>query len=184
MTESIRSLVASEDPIPSKEVLSDGEEEGEEGQLLTRMHRYRERDTKLVKRKKALVIKEAENFSVRCAILTSQRCIVNEGMVSLNVTTPNRCPRTMTHLRQFVIRCSLISPALYPERENTRDRPAGSTCLFTKSSKGGGTCPASRRNTSCVRRNRFPHGENRYVFCLLCGIVLFDDSGLCVFDFI
>ena len=39
------------------------EEEGEEGQILTRTHRYRERNTKLVKRKKERVLKEQGTLS-------------------------------------------------------------------------------------------------------------------------
>ena len=58
LTASIKSLVLSDDPLPSVEVMGDDEEEGEEGQILTRTHRYRERNTKLVKRKKEKVQKE------------------------------------------------------------------------------------------------------------------------------
>jgi 5-methylcytosine-specific restriction enzyme A len=58
ITNSIRSLVSSDAPIPPKDIISDDEEEGEEGQILTRTHRYRERDSKLVKRKKERVLKE------------------------------------------------------------------------------------------------------------------------------
>jgi 5-methylcytosine-specific restriction enzyme A len=58
LTASIKSLVLSDDPLPSVEVMGDDEEEGEEGQILTRTHRYRERNTKLVKRKKEKVLKE------------------------------------------------------------------------------------------------------------------------------
>jgi 5-methylcytosine-specific restriction enzyme A len=59
LTESIKSLVLSGDPLPPVEIMGgDDEEEGEEGQILTRTHRYRERNTKLVKRKKEKVLKE------------------------------------------------------------------------------------------------------------------------------
>ena len=58
VADSIRSFVSSSTPIPPKDIISDDEEEGEEGQILTRTHRYRERDTKLVKRKKERVLKE------------------------------------------------------------------------------------------------------------------------------
>ena len=57
VSDTIRSFVSSDTTIPPKEVMSNDEEEGEEGQLLTRTHRYRERDTKLVKRKKERVLK-------------------------------------------------------------------------------------------------------------------------------
>jgi 5-methylcytosine-specific restriction enzyme A len=58
LSSTIRSFIHSDTPIPPKEVISDDEEEGEEGQILTRTHHYRERDTKLVKRKKEKVLKE------------------------------------------------------------------------------------------------------------------------------
>jgi 5-methylcytosine-specific restriction enzyme A len=63
VSETIRSLVLSDAFIPSKEVLSDDEEESEEGQILTRTHRYRERDSKLAKRKKERVLKEKSFLS-------------------------------------------------------------------------------------------------------------------------
>ena len=59
LTASIKSLVLSDHPLPSVEVMGDDEEEGEEGQILTRTHRYRERNTKLVRRKKERVLKES-----------------------------------------------------------------------------------------------------------------------------
>ena len=58
LTESIKSLVLSDDPLPPVEIMGDDEEEGEEGQILTRTHRYRERNNKLVTRKKQRVLRE------------------------------------------------------------------------------------------------------------------------------
>jgi 5-methylcytosine-specific restriction enzyme A len=58
VSENIRSLVTSDVPLPPREVISDDEEEGQEGQILTRTHRFRERDTKLVKRKKERVLRD------------------------------------------------------------------------------------------------------------------------------
>jgi len=66
ISDTIRSLVSSDTPIPPKEIISDDEEEGEEGQILTRIHRYRERNTKLVKRKKERVLKE--NGTLSCEV--------------------------------------------------------------------------------------------------------------------
>lgn len=63
LTDGIRSLVLANEPLPPREVISDGEEEGEEGQILTRTHRYRERNTKLVKRKKESVLREQGTLS-------------------------------------------------------------------------------------------------------------------------
>lgn len=55
---SIKSLVLSDDSIPSIAIMGDDEEEGEEGQILTRTHRYKERNTQLVERKKRRVLQE------------------------------------------------------------------------------------------------------------------------------
>jgi 5-methylcytosine-specific restriction protein A len=60
---SIKSLVLSGDPVPPIEIMGDDEEEGEEGQILTRTHRYRERDTKLVARKKRRVLRDKGKLS-------------------------------------------------------------------------------------------------------------------------
>lgn len=54
----IRSFVSTDTYIPPSEIISNEEEEGEEGQILTRTHRYRERNTRIVKRKKERVLKE------------------------------------------------------------------------------------------------------------------------------
>ena len=43
--------------------MGDDEEEGEEGQILTRTHRYRERNTKLVARKKQRVLRDKGKLS-------------------------------------------------------------------------------------------------------------------------
>ena len=59
----IKSLVLSEAPVPPAEIIGEDEEEGEEGQILTRTHRYRERNTKLVARKKQRVLQEKGTLS-------------------------------------------------------------------------------------------------------------------------
>jgi 5-methylcytosine-specific restriction protein A len=57
---SIRSLVTSEAPSPIGPNLADDEgDEAEEGKILTRIHRFRERDTKLISRKKEKVLRES-----------------------------------------------------------------------------------------------------------------------------
>ena len=48
----IRAVVSSEETLPPIDVTLDGEEEAQEGQILTIVHRCRERDTKLVALKK------------------------------------------------------------------------------------------------------------------------------------
>ena len=48
----------------------DDDYEGREGKLLTRVHKYRERDPKIVKKKKEQVLKNSkENLSVRGVVL-------------------------------------------------------------------------------------------------------------------
>lgn len=58
VSDAIRAFVSSDEIIPSIRDTSNDEYEGEEGQVLTRVHRYRERDNKLVKRKKEMTLKE------------------------------------------------------------------------------------------------------------------------------
>ena len=60
---SIRSFVLADDPIPFADVGPTYEEEGEEGQILTRVHRFRERDSRLVRRKKQTVLMEHGTLS-------------------------------------------------------------------------------------------------------------------------
>lgn len=57
LSDSIRSIVSSDTPIPKKDEL-DEDEDGEEGRILTITHKIRERDKKIVKRKKDKVLKE------------------------------------------------------------------------------------------------------------------------------
>ena len=67
VAEGIRASVASDVPV-AEEVsgVSEGEEEGDEGQVLTRVHRYRERDTKLVNRKKEQILRRIG--ALRCEV--------------------------------------------------------------------------------------------------------------------
>lgn len=62
----IRSFVESELPAPIADSVESAEEEAEEGRILTRTHRYRERDPSLVKRKKERVL--AMNGSISCEV--------------------------------------------------------------------------------------------------------------------
>ena len=62
VTEAIRSVVLSGAILPPTESLSNDDEEGEEGQVLTRLHRYRERNSKLVKRKKGRILREQHSL--------------------------------------------------------------------------------------------------------------------------
>ena len=63
VSEAIRNVVSSENPISLENMVSPDEEEGEEGRALTRLHRYRERDASLVKRKKQRMLKEQQTLT-------------------------------------------------------------------------------------------------------------------------
>jgi 5-methylcytosine-specific restriction enzyme A len=90
VSEAIRSLVSSDEFIPPKEVVSDDEEEGEEGQILTRTHRYRERNSKIAKRKKERVLNE--NGILSCEVcgfdFKSKYGDRGEGFIECHHTKP------------------------------------------------------------------------------------------------
>ena len=62
LSDSIRSIVSSDTSIPKKGEL-DEDEDGEEGRILTITHKVRERDKKIVNRKKDKVLKEKGGLS-------------------------------------------------------------------------------------------------------------------------
>jgi 5-methylcytosine-specific restriction protein A len=64
VADAIRSYISSNEHVPPPEIILDDEEEGQEGQILTRTHRYRERDPVLVQKKKARHLRE--NNSLVC----------------------------------------------------------------------------------------------------------------------
>ena len=64
--ENIRSFISEESSL-LKGSTSNDEEEGQEGQILTRIHKYRERDSRLVEIKKGRVLKERN-------VLTCEAC--------------------------------------------------------------------------------------------------------------
>lgn len=110
VTEGIKSLVLSEDPLPPKEVVSGEEEQGEEGQLLTRAHRYRERDSRLVKRKKDRVL--SETGTLRCAVCDFDFSTVygkhGRGFIECHHTRPlsDLRPGEKTKLSDLSLVCS------------------------------------------------------------------------------
>ena len=67
VSDAIRRYVSSDQPFPLTKLTSDDEIEAKEGQLLTKVHRYRERDASIVKRKKDQSFKE-------CASLICEAC--------------------------------------------------------------------------------------------------------------
>jgi 5-methylcytosine-specific restriction enzyme A len=66
VADNIRAMVSSDEPLPPTNIISDDEEEAEEGQVLTRIHRYRERKDGMVKRKKKRVLKD--NGTLSCEV--------------------------------------------------------------------------------------------------------------------
>ena len=56
----IRSFVLSDEAIPPMSIPLSDDDEGKEGKILTRVHRYRERDARLVKRKKETALRRHE----------------------------------------------------------------------------------------------------------------------------
>ena len=70
----IRSFVDSDLPMPVADIVEGEEEDGPEGRILTRTHRYRERDPSLVKRKKDRVL--AAHGVIACEV-----CGFNFGKV-------------------------------------------------------------------------------------------------------
>jgi len=58
VADTIRSFASASTYVPPAEILEDDEAESEEGAILTRTHRYRERDSSLVRRKKESAQKE------------------------------------------------------------------------------------------------------------------------------
>ena len=63
VSDAIRDIVISDVALPSVEVISEDNEEGEEGKVLTRLHRYRERNTSIVRLKKKQTIKEHKSLT-------------------------------------------------------------------------------------------------------------------------
>ena len=78
LSEGIRSIVSSEDPLPPKEIIGD-DEDGEEGQVLSRVHRYRERNPKLVRRKKEKVLQETGSLSCEVCGFDFEETYGNHG---------------------------------------------------------------------------------------------------------
>lgn len=66
IAEAIYSSISSDTVLPPSDVVTSDEEEAEEGKILTRLHRYRERDSKLAKRKKETFIQE--NGALFCEV--------------------------------------------------------------------------------------------------------------------
>jgi 5-methylcytosine-specific restriction protein A len=62
----IRTYILSDNQEPLLEISDEKDEESKEGRILTRVHRYRERNVKLVKKKKESVIKLKGKLSCEC----------------------------------------------------------------------------------------------------------------------
>lgn len=110
LADSIKSVVLSNEPIPPIEIIGDDEEEGEEGQILTRTHRFRERDKDLVLRKKRRVLKERGTLSCEAcgfdfSIAYGER---GEGFIECHHTKPvsELKDGEKTKLNDLVLLCS------------------------------------------------------------------------------
>lgn len=68
VADTIRSHILADAPFPQLAEKFTDEEESEEGKVLTRVHRYRERNTKIIKRKKEKVL--SETGSLNCEVCT------------------------------------------------------------------------------------------------------------------
>jgi 5-methylcytosine-specific restriction protein A len=79
-----------DEPLPVSEILAGEEEDGAEGQILTRTHRVRERDVNLVKRKKEQVRKAVG--VLKCEVcdfdFSSRYGAHGEGFIECHHTKP------------------------------------------------------------------------------------------------
>ena len=106
----IRSFVESDLPMPVADIVEGEEEEGEEGRILTRTHRYRERDPSLVKRKKDRVL--SAHGAIACEVCGfdfgkgyGER---GDGFIECHHTKPvsELVPGSRTNLADLALVCS------------------------------------------------------------------------------
>ena len=101
---------ASRASIPLEHGFVDGEEEADEGRLLTRLHRYRERDPKLVQKKKDQVLEDS-------GVLVCEVCLFDfsesygdrgEGYIECHHKTPvsELAPDEKTKLSDLALLCA------------------------------------------------------------------------------
>ena len=106
----IRALVGSDATGLSKELDAGEEEDGEEGRILTRLHRYRERDRKVVARKKERVLKRTGGL--RCEVCEYDFAQVygdhGDGFIECHHTKPlsEMKPVQVTRLADLRLVCS------------------------------------------------------------------------------
>ena len=106
----IRSFVESDAPVPTADSLEGEEEEGEEGRILTRIHRYRERDPSLVTGKKQRVLAASgivacEGCGFNFGVTDGQR---GDGFIECHHTKPvsELKPSEKTKLHDLALVCS------------------------------------------------------------------------------
>jgi 5-methylcytosine-specific restriction protein A len=120
VSKSIRSFVDVENIGPIREPDNDDEEEGEEGGLLTRVHRIRERSPWIIERKKESVLK-------RSGALTCEVCdfdfseaygACGEGFIECHLTKPisEIMPGDRTRLKDLALVCSNCHRMLHRRR--------------------------------------------------------------------
>jgi 5-methylcytosine-specific restriction protein A len=91
ISESIRTLVINDSVLPSAVTVSDEEEsEAEEGKILTRTHRYRERDKKIVERKKNHTLKTTGKLACQICEFDFAKIygLRGEGFIECHHTKP------------------------------------------------------------------------------------------------
>lgn len=120
VVEGIRSVVQSDEPLRYALTLSDGDEEGTEGQVLTRIHKFRERDPSLVKRKKERVLKAVG--VLRCEVcdfdFSARYGIRGDGFIECHHTKPVSELRAgeKTKLRDLALVCSNCHRMIHRKR--------------------------------------------------------------------
>ena len=110
VSESIRSFVNLENVGPIGEPENDDEEEGEEGKLLTRIHRVRERSSTLVERKKESVLKRLGALACEVCDFDFSEAYgtYGEGFIECHHKKPisEMMPGDRTRLQDLALVCS------------------------------------------------------------------------------
>ena len=108
--EAIRSFVNSDSELSFDDVQQNDEEECEEGRILTRVHRVRERDTRLVQRRKQAVMRETGVLSCEVCDVDFSKAYgpYGEGFIECHHTKPvsEMRPGDRTQLKDLSLVCA------------------------------------------------------------------------------
>jgi 5-methylcytosine-specific restriction protein A len=120
VSKSIRSFVDLENIGPIREPTNDDEEEGEEGGLLTRVHRIRETNPWIVERKKESILKRLGALACEaCGFDFSEAYgVYGEGFIECHHTKPisEMMPGDRTRLKDLALVCSNCHRMLHRRR--------------------------------------------------------------------